>query len=319
MFKKARVHEGKAWAERLKAYDKYAAEHFGDHQAVDLESRFGSTRAYLCGNPENPSIMILHGLMSCSLDMVYLLPALVQNYYLIFVDRMGEVGRTRPVDGLNSNLPKGKAETIEWFLFVKKELGLLGKPVSLIGHSYGSFLSSLFAKSQPQEVHRVFLTAPAATFEKLNTDGYWHIVFEMQYYIRRLLPTKMAKRFWTSTMTMATDCDAETLPMWDLILTLAKTTPNSVVTAGKPHKWSIAELKEINRKTPVFLLVGGKDTGTNPIKSMENAKKAGIPSKMYLEAPHNINIGHEDQIIKDAIDFFEGKKVEGATYPGEDL
>ena len=148
MFKRARVHEGKAWAERLRVYDKYAAEQFGNQKTVDLESRFGITRVYLCGNPENPPVMILHGLNSCSLEFAFLLPGLVQNYYLIFVDRMGEQGRSRPVDGLISNLPQGKEETVEWFLSLKKCLGLLGQPVSLIGHSYGSFLASLFAKSK---------------------------------------------------------------------------------------------------------------------------------------------------------------------------
>ena len=115
-------------------------------------------------------------------------------------------------------------------------------------------------------------------------------------------------------MSMVLNCDAETVPMWDLILTLAKIKPNAVLTAGSPHKWSVHELKEINCRTPMFLLVGGKDTGTNPIKSMENARRAGIPSKVYPEATHGIYVGHENQVIQDANDFLDGIKVEGATY-----
>jgi hypothetical protein len=61
MFKKARWQKSKGWQEFLKHYDEYASEYYGDGEVRDLQSRFGSTRVYLLGNPQNPPVYLFHG------------------------------------------------------------------------------------------------------------------------------------------------------------------------------------------------------------------------------------------------------------------
>jgi pimeloyl-ACP methyl ester carboxylesterase len=104
----------------------------------------------------------MHGAHDSSLTWEWLLPELTKHHHVVAVDRIGDFGRSLPRNGLTSSLPDGEDDTVEWIASVKSELGFDGTPVSFVCHSYGCFVTAMFAMGHPGEVDKVILTAPAA-------------------------------------------------------------------------------------------------------------------------------------------------------------
>lgn len=318
MFKKARWQQSRGWTEFLKHYDEYASTHYGDSKVLDLPSRFGSTRVYLLGNPQNPPVYLFHGNNENALAFAdWLVPHLKKDFYVVAIDTMGDRGRSCPKDGLSSNIPMGRDEIVEWFMSVKSEHGMKGKPVSCFGHSHGSFLASLFAISEPDEIDRLVLTGPAGVFAPLALGWAWLPVKLIVDGLIRLAPTyKMKAGIMGKAMEAVFGCSVEEYPYWKVLGPAMYIEQKAEVNAGKPWAWSVDQLKQMNSRNPTILMLGEKETATVPEKAIGNAKAAGIPSKVYPRTGHELWFPENGETIaKDAIDFLHGKKVEGATYP----
>lgn len=317
-------HEGEGWEQLFRIYDKYQTEVFGKHTFVDAESRFGSTRVYMCGDAKKPPVMLIHGSNGTAMHWRWLIPKLSEKYYVLVIGTIGDLGRSKPKDGLTSSLPHGEEETVEWFLVLKEKLGLLGTPLSLVGESYGSFLSSLFAKSVPKEVNKVICTAPAATFVANKGDKIWwafytlvNIAMSMTSSVegRTSILRPILNAFVHNKKAINEDQQTNPLTMWDHRMAPTYIGLLSTVIAGKPHPWTIAELQTMQASTPMLLLNGRDETTVDAAAAAANAHKAGIPHKSYPECSHALPLDVGAIAVNDILDFLDGKQVEGATYP----
>ena len=137
-------HQGDKWGAFLSIYDRIVSDQFGDCTSRVLDhDRFGSTQVHACGNPAHPAVFLLHGAAECALMWGdWAVPALREGgYYVVSIDTLCDTGRSRPKNGDPANCPQGKGEMTEWILDLKAQLGIK-EPISLVGYSYGSFISS---------------------------------------------------------------------------------------------------------------------------------------------------------------------------------
>ncbi len=106
------------------------------------------------GDPSRPTVVVVHG--GPGNDFRYLLPlsALSDRYHVVFYDQRGS--------GLSERVPDGKL-TLDGFYaeldgIVDRFGG--GRPVRLVGHSWGAMLASGYAARHPEKLTHVVLAEP---------------------------------------------------------------------------------------------------------------------------------------------------------------
>jgi proline iminopeptidase len=113
------------------------------------------------GDPSLPAVVVVHG--GPGNDSRYLLPlsALSDRYHVVFYDQRGS--------GLSERVPDSKL-TLEGFYaeldgIVDRFGG--GRPVRLVGHSWGAMLASGYAARHPEKLSHLVLAEPGM----LDADG----------------------------------------------------------------------------------------------------------------------------------------------------
>eukprot|EP00961_Rhodomonas_salina_P032392 436774-Rhodomonas_salina.1 len=101
-------HEGPVWEEFLKLYDRQIAAHFGGCQSKLVETTFGLTQVYACGDPSGPPVVMQGGAgSSCVVYTSWILPKLVdKGHYVLAVDFVCDLGRSIPREKDKANCPK---------------------------------------------------------------------------------------------------------------------------------------------------------------------------------------------------------------------
>jgi len=106
------------------------------------------------GNPENPVLIALHGGPGGDYRNLLPIAPLSDTHYLVFYDQRGT--------GLSSRAFDGTLDLESFFrdldLFVA-HFGA-GRPVSLLGHSWGAMLASGYASRHPEKIDRLVLIEP---------------------------------------------------------------------------------------------------------------------------------------------------------------
>ena len=121
------------------------------------------------GEPGKPVLIVLHG--GPGADYRYLLPlqALADDYQVVFYDQRGT--------GLSPRVP---ADSITLDSFVSDLDAFVehygrGRPVHLVGHSWGAMLASAYAGAHPHKVTRMVLAEPAfldhSTADAMQSGG----------------------------------------------------------------------------------------------------------------------------------------------------
>jgi pimeloyl-ACP methyl ester carboxylesterase len=100
----------------------------------------------------------------------WLLPAVVkQNNFAIAVDYICDTGRSVPKDGKVENCPSNEMEIAQWWVEeIATELSLK-KSVSMVGYSYGAYISVWTALHKPELVDQLVLLAPRHIFGSMST------------------------------------------------------------------------------------------------------------------------------------------------------
>ncbi|NRF70282.1 alpha/beta hydrolase [Aquincola sp. S2] len=115
------------------------------------------------GQPDKPVLIVLHGGPGADYRYLLGLKALADDYQVVFYDQRGT--------GLSPRVPAGSI-TVQRFIddldaFV--ETFGRGRPVHLLGHSWGAMLASAYTGSHPAKVSRLILAEPA--FLDTSTAG----------------------------------------------------------------------------------------------------------------------------------------------------
>jgi pimeloyl-ACP methyl ester carboxylesterase len=121
---------------------------------VDLQGRFGTTHANVCGAEDGRPVVLLPGGGSTSAVWYATVGALAPAHRVYAIDLPGDAGRS-VADGQRL---KGEAA---WMAWLEETLGQLGLgEFALGGHSLGAWLATRFAVHVPQRVSRLVLFDP---------------------------------------------------------------------------------------------------------------------------------------------------------------
>lgn len=115
------------------------------------------------GDPANPTVLVLHGGPGGDYRNLLVLNALADEYRVVFYDQRGS--------GLSERVP-AEQHTLDVALsdldaFVDAYGG--GRPVALVGHSWGAMLAAFYLGRHPEKVFAAALAEPGVlTSEELN-------------------------------------------------------------------------------------------------------------------------------------------------------
>jgi proline iminopeptidase len=122
------------------------------------------------GDPDKPVVIVLHGGPGADYRYLYSLKGLSDDHLVVFYDQRGT--------GLSPRVP-AEDITVQGFIddldaFV--EAFGKGRPVHLVGHSWGAMLASAYAGAHPHKVGKLVLAEPAfldATTLGVFDSGGW--------------------------------------------------------------------------------------------------------------------------------------------------
>jgi len=146
-------------------YDEALARWPDDTGAVDVPAPFGTTHVQVCGPPDAPPLVLLHGGGCTSASWFANAGALSRAHRVHAVDQPGDAGLSVP-----SGRPiRRPADFMAWLDGLLDGLGL--ESAAFCGHSYGAWLALSYALHAPGRVRRLALLDPTACFGGL-APGY---------------------------------------------------------------------------------------------------------------------------------------------------
>ena len=114
-------------------------------------------------NKEKPTLVLTHGNMAQSIGFFRLLKLLSEKYCVVAFDQMNLGLNTRSTDKSAHKSP----ETAELWIqeFLEKTMNSLDLPNKfyMAGHSFGGYLTMMYASMRPERIESIFLISPAGT------------------------------------------------------------------------------------------------------------------------------------------------------------
>lgn len=126
--------------------------------AVDVPGPFGHTHAQVCGPPDAPPLVLLHGGGATSASWFANAAALAVGHRVHAVDQLGDAGLSVP----SGRAIRQPGDFMAWLDGLLDELGLAS--AAFCGHSYGAWLALSYALHAPGRVRRLALLDPTACF-----------------------------------------------------------------------------------------------------------------------------------------------------------
>ncbi len=133
---------------------------------------------YINNNNNLPCLLLIHGTNSCSLTWIDILIKLSYKFRVFAIDLPG-FGHSPTPECLKNASAK---ESTKLILYMLKEWIQVNKikKISLLGHSFGGFISINFAHKYPELVDRIILAAPVGILPILDNYGaYWALFFKL--------------------------------------------------------------------------------------------------------------------------------------------
>jgi len=137
----------------IAAYDNVLSHWPVPYVAIDIPTRFGKTHINVSGSQTAPPLLLLPGNFTSSTTWFYNVARLSQAYCVYAIDTLGDVGKSIP-----ECLPANRSDYANWLNDILADLKI--SKATLMGISYGGFLSVNFALHHPEKVHRLVLLCP---------------------------------------------------------------------------------------------------------------------------------------------------------------
>ncbi len=157
----------------------------GHERAIHLET---------FGQPDRPALFILHGSLGDYRPFLSY-QQLADRYFVVLWDQRG--------NGLSERVTEAEIGSE----FVIEEIDRLrerfspGRPITLMGHSFGAMYTALYLSARPQHVQQAILLEPAG----LNSAG-MQVAMDRSFQLDLLGPT-FAARSWQHTILAPADHD----------------------------------------------------------------------------------------------------------------
>tara|TARA_R110002049_G_scaffold212324_1_gene383320 strand:+ start:1697 stop:2554 length:858 start_codon:yes stop_codon:yes gene_type:complete len=118
-----------------------------------LETKFGATNVIITGNQKKPPLLLIHGTGGCAPLIIESFPNLSSKYCVYAIDVLAQ-----PNKSAENRLDMKSLDYGEWLTEVIILLGV--KEVTLVGFSFGGFISLKTLEFNERLIKHVFLIAP---------------------------------------------------------------------------------------------------------------------------------------------------------------
>lgn len=137
-----------------------------------LHSTFGTTYCIMCGNPNNPPLVMIHGLGVNSTSFHNNIKQLSKKFRVYLLDFPGGSGRSVP-----SQLMLKKRDVAAWLTDTISQIE--DRKVTVLGASFGSWVAVEYALTKPKKLSKLILTAapPLAGKAKLKISTLMKMIF----------------------------------------------------------------------------------------------------------------------------------------------
>ena len=174
----------KGGAQIIRTYEALLQKWDVDFSETDVETRYGSTHIITAGSPQNPPLMLFHGVGDDAPMMwVKNIQSWAQKFSVYAVDTIGGPGKSVP----NENYGKGFDQCI-WIDDMLDALSL--EKVNMAGVSNGAFITQLYGAKRPERTGR--LVCMAGALRKGDKEpGFFDMMKTMSvFFPEALFPTK---------------------------------------------------------------------------------------------------------------------------------
>lgn len=289
----------KAKTNIFKTYDELLAMWEVAVEEKDVETTYGTTHVILCGQEENPPLVLFHGVGDDSALMwVYNAKELSKHFNIYAVDTIGGPGKSCP----NTNYDKTFDE-IKWLDDVFDGLDL--RQFYLAGVSNGSLMTQHYGIARPDRVIKMICMSGSISVSGSSSP----IISMMKVFLpEALIPTKNNVVKLLKKMSGENSAAFTGNPViMEHFTWLLRGFNNMAMANHKITYFDDAQIRSIRGK--VLFLIGEAD----PLGDMEAVKakleRYQLDYRFFSGVGHGINHEIADEINQVIIRFFESSSV----------
>ena len=249
----------------------------------EIPTRFGKTHVVVSGQKGAPPLVLLHGYWATLTMWSLNVADLSKDHRVYAIDVMGQPGRSAP-----SKPVRNAAHYREWLTETLDGLGL--DRISLMGMSYGAWLSLSYAIAVPDRVRKLVLLSPAASLVPLVRQ------FSLRGTLMLLCPTRVTVRWFMRWLSASDDPgDASVRRVGDAVVDLMwlglkhyRFQPETVRIV--PTVFTDEELRGM--VVPTLLLIGDREVIYDPQQAFARARHLilGLEGELVPGASHDMAI-----------------------------
>ncbi len=252
-----------------------------------IENEFGLTHVIKCGNKKGPVLVLMHGAGATSLMWMPNVKELSKKYYLVAIDIPGDTNKSK-MKKTFENIKDGS----DWLIGVINKLKI--DKFSIMGLSYGSFISMNLAVHEPQRIEKLIIISPTESITKIRK--------EMWFWIIKLLlfPTDSNSReclkWYNAGKPVVINNDYTELQILGMRYHAVKIT-------ALVHLFSDEELQRITM--PVLLLIGNKEVVTRIDEVKERSERLikNLTFKIIADTSHTLPMDKPEIVNPIILDF----------------
>lgn len=219
-----------------------------------VETKFGVTNVISTGNTNKPPLVLVHGTGGCAPQILDSFPNLVSKYCVYAVDVLAQ-----PNKSAENRLDMKSLDYGKWLIEVIIKLRL--KNVTLVGFSFGGFISLKSLEFNESPIRHVFLIAPVYIVNGNPLVG----VFKMFLPLKKFIKTNNQKHIKKVMEALFSEYD-------DFALNFMSQTFQNCNMDFSPLP-IISKDKAKNIKTPITIFAAEKDIMFPGKKMIKRAKK----------------------------------------------
>lgn len=251
----------------LDYYKKLSRQLSYEYKEQLVDTSYGKTYIFEAGETENPAILLFHG--SCSNSSMWFsdIERLKEKYHVFSVDIIGEAGNSEE-NRLNVN----SDEYANWVNEILDALHL--NKVSLMGNSFGGWMSLKFATTFPEKVNRLVLIAASGI-----------VPVRLSFIVQSILAIMRGEKGFKTLNKKIFGMDE--VPEEVIYVTQLIMKHFNPMTGALPFS-SDESLKKLNM--PVLFIAGENDMTMNVYKAAEKLRKtiADCEVQIIKKSPHVI-------------------------------
>jgi pimeloyl-ACP methyl ester carboxylesterase len=266
----------------LTAYDTTLALWTVPHEALTVETRFGTTHVNSAGSPELPPLVLIHGAQTSSTAWYPNIEALSRHFRVYAPDVIDQAGK-----GLPTRKLLNRQDCADWLSDVLDGLKL--DRATFVGHSHGGWQVLNMAILAPQRVERLILLSPAG-ITRLKVEVFLRLLPVF------IIPTKRMF-YWGFQWSTTKPLDIRhPEPVIDQIMVGGKAFRAQELSLGVILVFEDEELRRVDK--PTLLLVGDQEKAFDAKQMIARAQRLmpNLEAELIHNAAHLLTIDQAETI-----------------------